>query len=273
MRPSRGQLAQERAQPQHPLGVEAVGGLVEDEHLGIAEERGPQRESLLHAGRVALDRALGGALELDELERLVHARVGDAGPGGDHAQGVAPGAAGVEAGGVEERADPCGGRVQLPVAAAEDRHRSRRGPHEVEDHAQGGGLAGAVGSEHAGDGPRLDDEAHVVDRQDLLAEALGQVLGLDDCHGASRSVRARIALGESTRGARLLLRAAAPARGSLLQGPGVELPVPAAVVGPVHAAGDDHGAGLATALGADGRRPCRCRSRRPRPAGRSCRGW
>ena len=175
-----GLLAQEGAQPQHALGVEAVGGLVEDEHLGIAEQRRRQGQALLHAGGVALDRALGGALELDQLERLVDARVGDAGAGGDHAQRVAPGAAGVEAGGVEQRADPCGGRVQLPVPAAEDRHRPGRRPHEVEDHAQGGRLAGAVGAQHAGDRARLDREAHVVHGEDLLAEALGQVLGLDD---------------------------------------------------------------------------------------------
>ncbi len=176
---------------QHPFRVEAVGRLVEDEHLGVAEQGRGERQALSHARGVALDRPFGRALQLDELERLVHARVGDAGAGGDHAQRVAPGAAGVEAGGVEERADPGGGRAQLAVPAAEDGHRAGRRAHEVEDHAQRGRLAGTIGAEDAGDGAFLDGEAHVVDGEDLLAEALGEVIGLDDGHRPSRMACAR----------------------------------------------------------------------------------
>ena len=46
--------AQEVAEPADSLRVEAVGGLVEDEHLGIAEQRRCEAEALAHPERVAL---------------------------------------------------------------------------------------------------------------------------------------------------------------------------------------------------------------------------
>ena len=42
----------------------------------------------------------------------------------------------METRGIEQGADPAGGRPQIPVAAAEDGHAARCGAHEVEDHAQ-----------------------------------------------------------------------------------------------------------------------------------------
>jgi hypothetical protein len=47
--PLPGEPAQEAPQPGDALGVEAVRGLVEDEHLRVAQQRGGQREALLHA--------------------------------------------------------------------------------------------------------------------------------------------------------------------------------------------------------------------------------
>ena len=57
-RPSRGERAQEVAQPADALRVEAVGGLVEHEHPRVAEQRRRQAEPLAHAERVAAGAAV-----------------------------------------------------------------------------------------------------------------------------------------------------------------------------------------------------------------------
>ena len=56
-----GQPAQEVAQPADALRVQAVGGLVEDQHPRIAEQRGRQAEPLAHAERVAARAPVGRA--------------------------------------------------------------------------------------------------------------------------------------------------------------------------------------------------------------------
>ena len=53
------------------LGVEAVGRLVEDEDLRVAQQRGGQAESLAHAEGELPDPAVGGLGEVDEVENLV----------------------------------------------------------------------------------------------------------------------------------------------------------------------------------------------------------
>ena len=57
----RGVGAQEVAQPVDAFGVEAVGGLVQDEDVGVAEEGGGEPEPLPHAQREAADAPTGGA--------------------------------------------------------------------------------------------------------------------------------------------------------------------------------------------------------------------
>ena len=77
-----GQVAHEVAEPGDPLGVQAVGGLVEDEDARVADQRAGQFEALAHAEGEAADLALGVTLQADELERGVHPGVGLAtGPG------------------------------------------------------------------------------------------------------------------------------------------------------------------------------------------------
>ena len=55
------EVAQEAAQPADALGVEAVGRLVEDEHLRVAEHSGGQAEPLAHAHRVPAGRLRAAA--------------------------------------------------------------------------------------------------------------------------------------------------------------------------------------------------------------------
>ena len=54
-----GQLAQEPAQPVDAFGVQAVGRLVQDQHLGVAEQGGGQAQALAHAQREATDPPAG----------------------------------------------------------------------------------------------------------------------------------------------------------------------------------------------------------------------
>ena len=66
-------------------------------------------------------------------------------------------------------------------------HIARFGLHQRVEHAQGGGLAGAVGTEQAGDLAVVGGEAHVVhrgDRTGLAGEGFVEVAGLD--HGNSK---------------------------------------------------------------------------------------
>src|SRR3954468_12386642 len=98
--------------------------------------------------------------------------------GGQHAQVVAPAAAGMEARLLEDGAD-VGARMRQPlVARAVEAGLAGVGVDQSEQDAQRRALAGAVRAEEAGDAPGLHGERQVLDRLDL-AEALAQALELD----------------------------------------------------------------------------------------------
>ena len=103
--PRVGEVAQVVAQPADAVGVEAVGRLVEQEHLRVAEQRGGQSEALAHAEREAAGPLVGCRFEPDFGQDLVDAVGGDAAVGRDGPKVVAGGAARVHAPGVENRAD------------------------------------------------------------------------------------------------------------------------------------------------------------------------
>ena len=108
------------AHPAHALGVEPVGGLVEDQHLGVAEQRVREPEPLAHAERVlAHALARGRAVEADEPEQLVGALLGHAHQPRGQRERLAPAAAGVLGGGVEQDADAAAGVGERAVGAAE----------------------------------------------------------------------------------------------------------------------------------------------------------
>ena len=110
-----GEVAQQAAHPAHALGVEAVGGLVEDQHLGVAEQRVREPEPLAHAERV-LPHALAAARlsSPTSVEQLVDARA-PATPiiWAETAERLAAAAAAVLGGGVEQDADAAA-RVRQP---------------------------------------------------------------------------------------------------------------------------------------------------------------
>ena len=55
-----GEVAQQFAHPGDAFGVEAVGWFVQDEHLGVADQRLGDAEALTHPERVGADPLVGG---------------------------------------------------------------------------------------------------------------------------------------------------------------------------------------------------------------------
>ena len=179
--------AEHVAHPADARRVEAVGGLVEDQHFGVAQQRGGDREPLAHPHRVALDAAVAGVGDAGQLEDLLDALAGMVARGGEDPQVVAPGAPGVEARVLEHGAD-LGARVlEVVVDLAVEPRGAGVDPDQPEQHPDRRALAGAVGAEEAGDPARLDLEAEVRDGPDR-AEALAQSLDLDRGHRRRRLV-------------------------------------------------------------------------------------
>ena len=71
-----GDAPHELAHLAHLTRVEAVGGLVEHEHLGLAQQHAREPEPLAHALRVGLHLAVDGRAELGDGQRLLEVGVG-----------------------------------------------------------------------------------------------------------------------------------------------------------------------------------------------------
>ena len=175
----RGLGAEQVAHPADAGRVEPVGGLVENEHLGVAQQRGCDREALAHSHRVALDAAVRRCREPDPVQHLVHARVGMAPGGGQHAQVVAAAAARVEARVLEHHPDLSARMRKVLVAPSVEGSAARVGMDQAEEHAQGRALARPVGAQEPRDPSRLHLERE-VGHGIHLAEALGEPV---DLHG------------------------------------------------------------------------------------------
>jgi hypothetical protein len=132
-----------------PAGVEAVGGLVEEEEARPVHQRLRELRHLLHAHRVGVDGSVARLAEADEEERLVSSLEGRRGrqPGDlahqpDEAHAVHLGDERVALGHVaDERPDLHGIHADV---LAENAGRSARGRVEAEERVDKGRLAGAV---------------------------------------------------------------------------------------------------------------------------------
>ena len=74
VRPSSASAAQQFAHPADALGVQSVDRLVEQQDVGVAEQRGRDAEPLVHAQREAAHPLVGDGLQADQLDHLVHPR-------------------------------------------------------------------------------------------------------------------------------------------------------------------------------------------------------
>ncbi len=148
-------------------GIEADGGLVEDEHLRVAEQRLGEAHSLpLALGEVPdhpLDELVAVGLLRHPLDLDAARLGGDALDRGDEGQVVAHRHLRIERRVLRQVADALLHLERLleDVEAAHFHAAARRRDHAGED-AHGGGLAGAVGSEEAQDLARLHLEGDVL---------------------------------------------------------------------------------------------------------------
>ena len=128
MPPRSAKLRSRPAHPAHAFRIEAVGGLVEDQDLGVAEQCVGEAQALAHAERVLADTPPGRRLvEADELQQRVDALRRHAhGVGGD-GERLAAAAPGVLGGRVEQDADAPARVRQVAVAPAEDPCRAAVG--------------------------------------------------------------------------------------------------------------------------------------------------
>ena len=123
-----GEVAQQAAHPADALGVEAVGGLVEDQHLRVAEQRVREPEPLAHAERVlahALARRRTCRARRASSSSSTRAGVDAHHLGGD-GERLAAAAARVLGARVEQHADAQARVRQLAVGGARARSSCRR---------------------------------------------------------------------------------------------------------------------------------------------------
>jgi hypothetical protein len=175
-----GQPAGQGAHPADALGVQPVDRLVEHDDRRVAEQRHRDAEPLAHAEGELADPRAGDRLQPDQAEHLVDPRHRDAVAGGQPAQVVAGGAAGVQRARLEQGADLAQRGGGVAVGAAVDGHAAGGRPVQPEDHAHRRRLAGAVGAEEAGHPARGDGEGDAVDGG-LGAVLLGEAGDVD--HG------------------------------------------------------------------------------------------
>ena len=182
--PGLAELADEVADLADPGRVEAVGGLVEDEQVGLLHQGRRDRQALLHPQRVGVD-VLAGAVGQAHLgQRGGDLLAGDAAGAGEEQEVLARREAGHEPRLLDQRAhaaDDLGQAVgDRPV---EEPDLAAGGPGEAEQHLQGRGLAGAVGAEEAVDTSRGHGQVQAVDGDDAPGQRavdLAQAPRLDD---------------------------------------------------------------------------------------------
>ena len=136
--------------------IESGEGFVEDEELGIVQQGGGDEDALLHALGVERDGRVAPGFEAEEGEEAVGFEVdegfGHVAQAADQLEVLEAGEMGVDVGLFGDVAE--GGAVGLEVVAdalAVEEHLAVVGLEEAGDDFDGGGFAGAVGSEVADD--------------------------------------------------------------------------------------------------------------------------
>ncbi len=183
------ELPQEDTEPCDPGGVQAVRRFVQDQDVGLAEERRGEGEPLLHPEREPANARVG---ELRHPGLLEHG----AGPGrielGLHArdaQVIRGGAARMEPGCLERGADGAEGIDERRIRLALDPRHALRRPSKSQHDPHRRRLARAVRTEESGDAATRDREREIVHRRDG-AESLGDADDLDrGHHGVLRAHR------------------------------------------------------------------------------------
>ena len=183
------------AHPHRDVGIEAERGLVEEEQLGLVDERLGQRQTLLEAGRQLVVLRVPMTGQLERLDQLVHPppqrgaveAVEPAVERHDLADAQTPQERRPSTRHVEATAN---GRGVADDVVAEDRHGSTIGSEQRGEDRQQRGLAGAVRPQHADDGAARDGKRDAAQRLRVPpadpagAERLFDIARLDRQHGA-----------------------------------------------------------------------------------------
>ena len=177
-----GQVADQVPNLAGPLRVEPVGRLVEDEQIPRHQQRAGDRQPLSHAQGVRPVALAGRRQQAHPVEGGVDAppsgvRIGEAISGIESGQIGAPGEVGVEGRPLHQCADPAQGGGNLRRRfGAEQRDLTGRRCDQPQQHPNGGGLAGAVGTEEAVDRAVRHGQVDIVHRK-LRAKSLAQTTG------------------------------------------------------------------------------------------------
>jgi hypothetical protein len=170
-----------------PGGIDAGGGLVEDEEARLLDEGLGEADALEHAFRVAAEAAVAGVLEADQVRGAPRRARGvsrrEAADFSVEMERLLAGEEFVEVGVLREEADFLAA-LDLAAVAPEDAGAAGAGGDEAEDDLHGGALAGAVGAQEAVNLAGLDIEREIAHGGDALApegdgEDLGEVLDGD----------------------------------------------------------------------------------------------
>ena len=153
-----GQAGQQAPHLGDALGIEPVGGLVEDQVGGAPQERLGDAEALAHALAVGAHRAIAGVAEADRLEVFgrfgARARRAQALGDAERIQIFTPVPARIKSAVLDQRPD-AGAALFRVLAGVEavDPHRAGSARQKAEQGAHRGRLAGAVVAQEPGDGP------------------------------------------------------------------------------------------------------------------------
>ena len=150
-------------QPTDAVGIESVRRLVEQQDLRVSEQGAGEGQALAHAEGEPAGALVGGRLETDLDQHLVHPGRRDRAHGGHGPEVVSSSVAGVHAAGVENGADQAGGVPEVVVADAVVADLAMVGVGEPDHHPHRGRLAGSVRADEAGDAAGGHVERQVVD--------------------------------------------------------------------------------------------------------------
>ena len=175
-------LAQHRFDLTRGRGIEAGERLVEDDHARVVHQRAGERHLLAHALGESLATFVDVAAEIEPVQQLERARLGDVG-----IDAPEPG----HEGEVFERRElvvdhrlvrnprhhPLGGDRIGQGIDPEDRNRAAIRPQQPDHHLQCRGLAGAVGTEQRIELAGAHAQVEVLDHRPV--KALGQAADFD----------------------------------------------------------------------------------------------
>ena len=166
------------------LGVQAGGGLVEEEHAGLVDERHRDVQPSLHAARVGAADAVGRLGQPESVKQRVDPLLERPPAQAVHlalqAQVLTAGRLPVDAGLLGDDADRAADGVGLvDDVVGGDRGCALIGPRERGEDLDRGGLARAVGPEQPEHRAGLHREVEPVERTDVAGVRLAQSPGFD----------------------------------------------------------------------------------------------